>query len=58
MICKDHNYELITHYILLTLLDTVGDYIDEVSPIKIKSNNQRLHSVFKTGYKFLINLFI
>ena len=35
----------------------VGDYIDEVSPIKIKSNNQRLRSVFKTGYKFLINLF-
>ena len=35
----------------------VGDYIDEVSPIKIKSNNQRLRSVFKTGFKFLINLF-
>ena len=35
----------------------MGDYIDEISPIKIKSNNQRLRSVFKTGYKFLINLF-
>ena len=35
----------------------VGGYIDEVSPIKIKSNSQRLRSVFKTGYKFLINLF-
>ena len=35
----------------------VGDYIDEIKPIKIKSNNRRLRSVFKTGYKFLINLF-
>tara|TARA_B110000908_G_C10199047_1_gene424439 strand:+ start:210 stop:698 length:489 start_codon:yes stop_codon:yes gene_type:complete len=34
----------------------MGDYIDEISPIKIKSNNQRLRSFFKTGYKFLINL--
>jgi hypothetical protein len=35
----------------------VGDYINEVKPIKIKCNNQRLRSIFKTGHKFLINLF-
>ena len=35
----------------------IGDYIDEESPIKVKSHGRRLRSVFKTGFKFLINLF-
>ena len=35
----------------------IGDYIDAESPIKVKSHGRRLRSVFKTGFKFLINLF-
>jgi len=35
----------------------LGDYIDEERPIKVKAHGRRLRSVFKTGFKFLINLF-
>ena len=35
----------------------IGDYIDEESHIKVKSHGRRLRSVFKTGFRFLINLF-
>ena len=34
----------------------IGDYIDEISPIKIKKHGRRLRSVFQTGFKFLIRL--
>lgn len=35
----------------------LGDYIDDVCPIKVKAHGRRLRSFFKTGFKFLINLF-
>ena len=34
----------------------LGDYLDEIHPIKIKSHGRRLRSVFQTGFKFLIRL--
>jgi len=34
----------------------MGDYLDQESPIKIKSNGRRVRSVFKTGLTFLISL--
>ena len=34
----------------------IGDYLDEINPIKIKSHGRRLRSVFQTGFKFLIRL--
>jgi hypothetical protein len=34
----------------------IGDYIDEIKPIKIKNHGRRLRSVFQTGFKFLIRL--
>lgn len=35
----------------------IGDYINEENPILVKSHGRRLRSIFKTGFKFLINLF-
>ena len=35
----------------------IGDYINEKSPILVKSHGRRLRSIFKTGFKFLISVF-
>lgn len=35
----------------------LGDYFDKEHPIKVKNHGRRLRSIFKTGFKFLINLF-